>query len=388
MAVNTMDTADRAIQDTTFLTDWLSLANQLGKRFSERSQQADESDRFVFENYADLKAHGFVSIGVPKELGGAGLSHAQLCEILYELGQHCGSTALAFAMHTHQVATAVWRREHQNAPVEGLLQRVANENIIILSSGGSDWLEGSGQAERVDGGFVISARKGFASGAPVGDLLMTSAIYNDPDAGATVLHFAVPVNTPGVVIEPTWKALGMRGTGSHDITLSKVFIPDANIAGKRPQGKWHPLFHIISMMAFPLVYSVYVGVAQAARDRTLEYVKTRPQDSHLAYLVGGLENELTAAQLALKHMIAVAASSQPGFETTNQIMTGRALAGRAVLKVVDLAMEATGGTAFYRSKGIERLFRDAQGARYHPLRDGEQRRLSGQLVLNWTIDHA
>lgn len=178
----------------------------------------------------------------------------------------------------------------------------------------------------------------------------------------------------------------MRGTGSHDITLSNVFVADASIAGKRPQGQWHPLFHTISMIAFPLIYSVYVGIAQVARDRTLEYVKKRPQESHLAYLVGGLENELTAAHLALNHMIAVADSSQPGFETTNQIMTGRALVARAVLNVVELAMEATGGSAFYRSKGIEQLFRDIQGARYHPLRDGEQRRLSGQLALNWTVD--
>lgn len=383
----TAHTINSDIQNSPSKTHWLERVEQLGRQFAERSQQVDESDCFVFENYADLKTHGFVSLGVPQALGGAGLNHSQLCEVLYKLGQHCGSTALAYAMHTHQVATAAWRWEHQNAPVEGLLKRVANENIIILSSGGSDWLEGSGRAERVEGGFVINARKVFASGAPVGDLLMTSAIYDDPDAGATVLHFAVPMSATGVAIESTWRALGMRGTGSHDITLSNVFVADAGIAGKRPQGKWHPLFHTISMIAFPLIYSVYVGVAQAARDRTLEHTKKRPQDSHLAYLVGGLENELTAAHLALNHMIAVAASSQPGLETTNQIMTGRALVARAVLNVVDLAMEATGGTAFYRFKGVEQLFRDAQGVRYHPLRDGEQRRLSGQLALNWTVDH-
>lgn len=377
---------NRAIQDLSSETHWLDLVEQLGRQFAERSQHIDENDHFVFENYADLKAHGFMSLAVPQALGGAGLNQAQLCKVLYKLGQHCGSTALAFAMHTHQVATAAWRWEHQNAPVEGLLKRVANENIIILSSGGSDWLEGSGQAERVEGGFVINARKMFASGSPVGDLLMTSAVYADPDAGATVLHFAVPMSAPGVAIESTWRALGMRGTGSHDIILSNVFVADANIAGKRSQGKWHPLFHTVSMIAFPLIYSVYVGVAQAARDRTLEQVKKRPQDGHLAYLVGGLENELTAARLALNHMITVAASSQPGLETTNQIMTGRALVARAVLSVVDLAMEATGGAAFYRCQGIEQRFRDAQGVRYHPLRDGEQRRLSGQLALDWTVD--
>jgi alkylation response protein AidB-like acyl-CoA dehydrogenase len=382
----TSRTLDLIAQDFSSATDWLLRAKQLGSQFAERSQPADETDRFVFENYIDLKTHGFLALGVPQDLGGAGLNQTQLCQVLYELGQHCGSTALALAMHTHQVAIAAWKREHQNAPVDGLLKRVAQENIVLVSSGGSDWLEGSGRAERVEGGFVINARKVFSSGSPVGDLLMTSAVYDDPETGATVLHFAVPMSAPGVSIEPTWKALGMRGTGSHDVILSNVFVADASIAGKRPQGKWHPMFHLVSMIAIPIIYSVYVGVAKAARDRTIEQVKTRSQDGHLAYLVGSLENELTAAQLALNHMMAIAASSQPGLETTNQIMTGRALVARSVLKGADLAMEATGGSAFYRSKGIEQLFRDAQGARYHPLREGEQCRLSGQLALNWTVD--
>ena len=65
----------------------------------------------------------------------------------------------------------------------------------------------------------------------------------------------------GLTCVDTWKVMGMRGTGSHDLELTDVFIADAAIGGKRPQGKWHPLFHIISMIAFPLVYSAYLGVA-------------------------------------------------------------------------------------------------------------------------------
>ena len=74
-----------------------------------------------------------------------------------------------------------------------------------LSSGGSDWLQGSGTATRVDGGYRINARKIFASGAPAGDLLMTSAVYQDPQAGPSVLHFAVPMRAEGVKILDTWR---------------------------------------------------------------------------------------------------------------------------------------------------------------------------------------
>jgi alkylation response protein AidB-like acyl-CoA dehydrogenase len=367
-------------------TDWLSLAESLGKQFAAREIESDASDLFVADNIARLKAAGFMAAGVPTELGGSGASYTELCNVLRILGRHCSSTALAFSMHTHQVMVPTWRWQHQNAPVDSFLKRVASEQLILLSSGGSDWLQSGGTAIKVEGGFRVTARKVFASGAPTGNLLITSAVYEDPENGSTLLHFAVPMNAPGVSIEPTWQALGMRGTGSHDVVLSDVFMPDAAVTLRREQGKWHPIFHLIVMIAIPLVYSVYVGVAEAARDRVLQLVSKRRTDEHYCYLVGGLENELTAARLALQHMISTAMSSQPGFETTNQIMTGRTLVAKAALNGIDLAMEIAGGSAFYRKLGLEKLFRDVQGVRYHPLREETQRKLSGQLAMGWEED--
>lgn len=364
-------------------TNWLTLAEDLGQQFASQEAEADEHDLFVAENFKILKSSPLIAAGVPSELGGGGASYSELCSVLRVLGHHCSSTALAFSMHTHPLMTATWRWRHQNAPVDRLLRRVANEKIVLLTSGGSDWLQSSGTAVRVDGGFLITARKVFTSSAPVGDLLITSAIYEDPDAGSTVLHFSIPMNAQGVSIEPTWRAMGMRGTGSHDVVLSNVFVPDSAITLRREQGKWHPVFHIIPMIAMGLIYSVYVGVAEAARDLAVQRAKKRELDDYICYQVGGLENELTAARLALEHMISIATVGQPGFETTNQIMTGRTLVAKAVLNVVNLAMEITGGSAFYRGVGLEKLFRDAQGVRYHPLREEAQRKLSGQLTLGW-----
>jgi alkylation response protein AidB-like acyl-CoA dehydrogenase len=83
-------------------------------------------------------------------------------------------------------------------------------------------------------------------------------------------------------------------------------------------------------------------------------------------------------------MISTAMISQPGFDTTNQIMTGRTIVANAALNVVDLAMETTGGSAFYRKLGLEKLFRDVQGVRYHP-KEEAQRKLSGQRALGWDM---
>jgi alkylation response protein AidB-like acyl-CoA dehydrogenase len=364
---------------------WSEVARELGKRFALRAAAYDEEDRFVTENYAELKDAGLVSAGVPAELGGAGASHAELCAAMRELARHCASTALAFSMHTHQVMVNAWRWRHAQAPVEGLLKRVAAERIILLSSGGSDWLAGSGTATRVEGGFRVNARKIFTSGAPAGDLLLTSAVYDDPKAGPTVLHFAVPMASPAVRIEPTWRVIGMRGTGSHDVSLTDYFLPDAAVGGKRPQGQWHPLFHIISMLAIPLIYSVYTGVAEAARDLALAQASRRRVDGTLLQAVGAMENELASARLAIADMIAAGEGNAPGPATTNRVFIGRGIVARSAIGTVERAMEVAGGSAFYRDNQLERLFRDVQAARYHPLQDGPQRELAARMALGLDI---
>jgi acyl-CoA dehydrogenase len=289
-------------------------------------------------------------------------------------------------MHSHLVAVAAWRWRHQKAPTEALLRRVVTEQLVLVSSGGSDWLAGSGSAERVDGGYRITARKAFSSGCLAGDLLMTSAVLDDGETGPTVLHFAVPLKAAQVRIVESWDTLGMRGSGSHDVLIEGAFVPEAAISGRRPQGKWHPLFHCISMIAFPLIYAAYAGVADGARARALELAARRPADPGLLQRVGAMENAHRLMQLALADMVEQAVSGEPGPEATDRAMTGRTLVGEAAIDTVTRALEVAGGAGFYRAAGIERAFRDVQGARFHPLQMEAQQAYSARRALGLDID--
>jgi alkylation response protein AidB-like acyl-CoA dehydrogenase len=365
---------------------WVAVVRQLGPAFAARAAAHDADDSFVADNYAELRAHRVFSAGVPAELGGGGAPHAELADVLRVLATYCSSTALALSMHTHQVLIPTWRWRHEQAPVEPFLRRVAAEELVLVSSGGSDWVAGSGTAEKVDGGYRITGRKVFSSGAPAGDLLMTMAIYADPTAGPTVLHFAIPLSAPGVKVQDTWRTLGMRGTGSHDTVLDGVFVPDAAVGIRRPAGQWNLPMHVTAAIALPLIYSVYVGVAEAARVLALEVARKRRDDPTIQRLVGEMENELTAARLALRHMLDVAARGPMGAETTGQVLAGRTLVANAAIKTVERAMEAAGGAGFYRGLGLERLFRDVQGARYHQVREPAQVLYAGRLALGLDVN--
>jgi alkylation response protein AidB-like acyl-CoA dehydrogenase len=144
-------------------TDWVATVRELGPRFAARAAAHDAHDSFVAGNYAELRERRVFSAGVPAELGGGGASHRELCDVLRTLAHSCGSTALALAMHTHVLASTVWRWHHAGAPVDAFLRRVAAEELILVTSGGSDFLAGSGVAEKVEGGYQITARKVFGS---------------------------------------------------------------------------------------------------------------------------------------------------------------------------------------------------------------------------------
>jgi alkylation response protein AidB-like acyl-CoA dehydrogenase len=364
----------------------VEIARELGPLFARRSAEAADEDRFVADNFATLKASGLVEAGVPAELGGGGADVDELAAMLRTLAYHCGSTALAFSMHTHQVAIPAWRWTHQKAAaVEPLLKRIASERIFLLSSGGSDWIAGSGKAEKVEGGYRINARKIFTSGAPTGDLLMTGAVL-ETDEGPAVLHFGVPMSSPHVKVLDTWRTLGMRATGSHDVLIEGHVVPEAAVAVKRKSGEWHPLFHIIATIAFPLVYAVYVGVAESARDLAVELAKRKKPTRHVIDLAGRMETELAGARLALEEMLAAVRLNAPSAATINQVMIGKALVTRHAIAAVEYAMEVAGGIGFYRSAGLERKFRDIQAARYHPLQAGPQAEYAGAMALGLPVE--
>src|SRR5579875_4017085 len=217
---------------TQFL-DLQALAESIGPRFAEGAAACDQGDIFVSGNYDILKEYKVFSALVPTELGGGSARHSAMCGFLRRLAHYCPSTALALSMHQHLVAAAVYH--HRNGrPGRKLLERVAAEETVLISTGANDWVESSGAAVRAEGGFRVTARKPFGSGSPKGGVLVTSAPFEDPKEGWQVLHFAVPFSAQGVSLANDWRALGMRATGSHTIVLDKVFVADDTVALRRP----------------------------------------------------------------------------------------------------------------------------------------------------------
>ena len=98
--------------------------------------------------------------------------------------------------------------------------------------------------------------------------------YDDPEQGLRVLSMAVPIADPGVTVHDNWDTLGMRGTGSNDITIEDVFVPDERVTADRPYGVLDPPLQVIASIAMPIVIAVYLGVAESAAEAAIAAAAT------------------------------------------------------------------------------------------------------------------
>jgi len=362
--------------------DLQALVQIIGPRFAEGAAERDAGDVFVAGHYDILKEHKVFSALVPADLGGGGVSHSAMCGFLRRLARYCPSTALALSMHQHLVAAAVYN--HGNGrPGKAMLEKVAANEVVLISTGANDWMESSGTMERVDGGFRVTARKPFASGSPKGGVLVTSAPFEDPKEGWQVLHFPVPFSAQGVSLADDWHTLGMRATGSHTVVLDKVFVPDEAVMLRRPRGRFHPAWNVILTVAMPLIMSVYTGVAEASAAIARDVAAKRKSDPDAPYLLGELTNRLTAAQLAVDDMVRLANNLDfaMSLDVTDAILVRKTIVAENVVATVEKALETAGGAGFYRKTGLERLLRDAHAAQFHPLQGKRQHRFTGRIAL-------
>jgi acyl-CoA dehydrogenase len=374
---------------------FVALAAELGARFAPDAARHDRDNTFVSENFAALRESGYTKLGVPEALGGLGASMRQICYAQAELAKHCASTALAVNMHLYNTLATLYRFTHGAPQVEGVLRRIAQEGLILMTSGGSDWIWPTATATRVDGGFRVTGRKTFCSQAPVATVLLTSAVHDDPADGRAILAMAVPMKSDGVEIIETWDAMGMRATGSHDVQLTDVFVPDAAVAARRPYGRIDPALRNALIHISPTTAAVYYGIAAGARDEAVRQVQGRKlgdgspmaEESSVQRLVGDMECKLRTSWWALMASLEELGDDYKlDEEAVNIVFMSKRLVVENAAQVVDAALEAVGGASYYRHMRLEQAYRDVRAGKYHPLSPEKTVFHAGRIALGLSVD--
>jgi acyl-CoA dehydrogenase len=288
-------------------------------------------------------------------------------------------------MHQHVVLFTGWRYRRGLPGAEATLRRVAGEGIVLVSTGGADFTTPRGTAHAVEGGYRVTGRKVFVSQAPVGDVLSTMFAFDDPAAGERrVLNLAVPTSADGVRIVETWDAHGMRGTGSHDVELTDVFVPADKVLANRPYGVVDAPLQAIISNAFPVITAVYLGVAESARDHAVAAIagSAKADTPSIQRMVGLMDHKLRTCGWALDGALAtVGDDPTPSHECVAAVMSAKRTVALEGIEVCHLAMDVAGGQSFSRTSPIEQCVRDVSGARFHPFTPEDTLLHAGRLAL-------
>jgi acyl-CoA dehydrogenase len=371
------------------IDDFVSMAGDLGRQIGEAAAEHDRDGTFVTEAYELFRSSGWLTLAVPTELGGMGATIGQVAAAQAELARYCGSSALAVAMHHHVTLFQAWRYRRQMPGAETVLRRIVDDRIVIVSTGGNDFTRPNGTAVKVDGGYLVEGRKVFASQVPEGNVMSTMFVIEDPDGERRILSMGVPVAADGVEVVETWDTLGMRGTGSHDIVLTGVFVPDAAVISNRPWGTVDPPLMTIIAHAFPVVAAVYLGVAEGARDRALELLRgsSKTEDPVIQRLVGLIDYRLRTARWALFSAMAENGDDpEPSMDNVVRTMQAKRVVAEEAVAACDLVMEAVGGASYFRKTGIERAVRDVRGIVFHPFTPEATLIHAGRVALGLPAD--
>jgi alkylation response protein AidB-like acyl-CoA dehydrogenase len=251
-----------------------------------------------------------------------------------------------------------------------------------VSTGGGDWTHPRGVAVRVDGGYRVTGTKRFASQSAVGTAMSTMATLEDPERGRRVLNMAVPFASEGVRVGDNWDTLGMRGTGSDDVVLDDVFVPDERVLADRPYGVVDPPLQVIAAIAMPIIAAVYLGVAEAASAAAVAAARSRADDPVVRRQAGLMQHRLQVASWTLDGVLdLVGPDPQPSEQGYVAVMIAKREVALAAMEVCDLAMDTAGGSAFFRGSVVERCYRDVRAAAFHPTTPEATLLLAGDLAL-------
>lgn len=389
----------------------VAMAEEHAADFATRADTHDRDNTFVADNFAAMKASGFLAGTAPEAFGGLGVDRVHdLVVAISRIARGCPSTAIAANMHLgFALATArTWRQATERGgaePALAMLLRLLGRSRIVVSHAGTEPGGGalsfpSTEATPVDGGYRINGHKIFATNAEIADVVIVFLRVPDESGGYRAGTAIVRRATEGMTVVPTWDAMGMRGSGSHDIRFSDCFVAADMMVLGRPFGELTTEWPGLLAVNFPLV-AAYLGIAEAALTATVAMAGRKRRQPYGELLADRSPvqlkiAEMTVALTAARATLADAADAideflaHPNDELTmddvhaavRDFQCAKLVVNRAAVDVVDAAMTITGGQAYRTGHPLGRLYRDVRaGGFMQPYAPLEALEFIGRVTL-------
>lgn len=358
-----------------------------------------ESQPFTSELVAELRAKarraGVFGPQLPRQYGGLGLGTVGMCVVFEQAGHsflgpvalHCSApdegNMHLLAHHANDEQRERWLRPL----IEGTI-RSCFAMTEPAPGAGSDPTMLLTRATRVDGGWEITGRKWFATGADGASLAVTMAV-TDPegDRHHRATMFLVPTDTPGYRFVRNVPVMGGHGIGGHgEVDFDHVRVPDSAILGKVGEG-----FRLAQVRLGParLTHCMrWMGIAQRAIDIATDYAKQRnafgkklAEQQSIQWMIADSEIELHASRLMVLN---AAWEHERGSEIRHESSICKVFVAEAVHRIIDRAVQMCGALGVSGDTPLEHFYREARAFRIYDGPSEVHRMVIARNVLKGT----
>ncbi len=377
----------------------------------EAAEQSDRTGEMPRARYEALQAKGCAAAFVPEELGGLGLTsvHDWLLGIA-ALARGDGSVAIALNMHLAvsrgmaQAYRAAIAQGQETRTSEATLRAIAKGEMLICATAterGTDNLHPFTEAVASVDGWVINGQKMFVTMSPIATHLGMNLRMRD-DEGDYLATTLMPIDTPGLIPQNDWDALGMRGSGSQAVHFENVSLPRQAVRRLGPWGEWSPGVLINRTLGnLPLV-AAFLGIAEHAYEISLDSVGRQKRVDRPLGTQSGVQNiigEMTIELAKCRSMLTAAckqvddvlddwAGYTPDLDTAHNLMSdyqcAKAVINRGAIAIVNNALDVVGGAGYMSANVLSRLYRDVRAGPFmQPYSPAELPGYVGKVALGY-----
>jgi len=331
-----------------------------------QAARIDEEHSFPLDTWNQIVELGLPGIPFPEELGGSNGGTLAYAIAVEEISRVCGSTGLTLAAHVSLGTYPIFKWGSERLRSEYVPKLIAGEFMgayaLTEPNAGSDSGGTETMARREGEEWVLTGRKCFITNANHSGTFIVTAVSDKELGSKGISAFVLTRETPGLVLEPGEKKLGMRGSDWASLVFEEARVPVDHVLG--PEGEGFATFMKTLEGGRISIGALGLGIAQGAYECALRYAcereafgKTLADQQAVAFKLADMAVQIEAA----RHLVYHAARLKDAGESYG---TAAAMAklhsSETAMKVTYDAIQIHGGMGYSREYPVERMWRDAK----------------------------
>ena len=350
----------------------------------------DERHEFPHEIVTKLGPLGFLGALVGEEFGGAGLDYVSYALIVEELCRGDASIGITMWAHnslcTNHIATfgsSEQKRKYLPPLASG---QVLGAWGLTEPGSGSDAAALATRAELRDGEWVLNGSKAFITNASVASTAVVMARTGPERRSKGISTFILEKGMPGFSSGRPYRKLGLHASNTAELIFEGARVPEANLLGERGTG-FEQAMRVLEGGRIAMA-AMGVGIAQAAVDQAVKYMKQRTAFGKTLAEFNGLQGMIAdlATEVEVARLLTLRAAylKDTGRPAMHAAAMAKLFASEAAMKAATKAVQIHGGAGYITEFPVERIFRDAKVTEIGEGTSEIQRMLIAREILQLT----